>query len=259
MHETGPDEPDVDRGAAARQPGAPGPPGHPPAVPGPHLPFDAHREGRDPPDLQLGGLPVAPTLPGVRGQVQQVRRQGQPHDLQRHRRRCRQALRRPGGPRRLLPGSVGAHEARRVEAPPAAPARPAPQPRRELLVGVPEPVLRPAVAIHRSVHRLHDRHRVPKGSHPGLEDPIDVQPLRDPVGSGIQGPGDDLRRPPGDHVDGAHEERDQGREHGRPQAHRHGQGRRPEADRCHERPTHDQRRLREDGRGRVLGGLLLVR
>ena len=157
----------------------------------------ADERGPDPerhPDRARGGAPD-PELVAVHVEVraQPVRRvpTGQRHHLhgavhvpEHGRGRSEAAGRSEGG--RLLPDDRRDRQAGRRRPPPAAQPRPDPGAAAGQLEDLPEPVLRPGLALLRPVHDLHDRHRVPARPHPRRRDPRHGQPVGDPVGSAVQ-------------------------------------------------------------------------
>ncbi len=114
------------------------------------------------PRLQLGRLHVQAGAEGLRGRVQ---RDGGVDHVPEHGGGDPEARRRSGAGRRLLPHHRLRLAARRGRPPPAAQPRADPEPRGEQVEGLlgSRAVLRPRVAVHRAVHDLHDRGRLPTG------------------------------------------------------------------------------------------------
>ena len=116
-------------------------------------------EGRDAAALQLRRLHRPGGDQGVREEVRAVRREGHRLDVQRHRRGDHQDPRRQGAVRHLLPELRPDQQDGHGQADPAAQPHLHPE-HRQRVADLPEPLVRPGLALHRALHRLHDRHRL---------------------------------------------------------------------------------------------------
>ena len=171
----------------------------------------AARAQRHAQGLQLGRLRQPAEPEELR---QEVQLPGRGHHVQHDDRGAGQAQQRAGQLRRVH----GRHRGRdrqggRREADPAAEPQLPAERRAPGLAGVPEPVLRPALAVHGAVHDLHDRHLLAQGPHPRRPGEL-AQRLRVPLAVQVRGQGRDPRRLPGVAQPGADEER-----HLRPEHH----------------------------------------
>jgi hypothetical protein len=222
-------------------------------------PADRRRHGtgaeRHAQALQLGRLHLQEGRQGLREEVQAVRRQGADLDVQQHGRGPGQDPRRQGRLRRLLPDLRCAGQAGPGQVP--APYQPLlRRQHRSGLAGLPEPVLRPGLAVLGAVHRLHHRHRLAgrQGQRGHLQA---AEPLRRLLGQPLQGQGRDPRRLPRGHEYGPAAQRGRRRQHRRPGQDQHG----PRPARRHgqdDAAGGQHQRLRRPARGQGVGHPVLV-
>ena len=135
---------------------------------------------RDAQGLQLDRLHE----PGLHQQLpEEVQLQGRVDELQHDHRRDLEDQERRGRLRRVRPDSGQPRSAGRDQADPAAQPQLHPE-HRAGLARLQEPLLRPRLAVHGALHRLHDRHRLaegPRRRQPGqLEERLPV-PLAEEV------------------------------------------------------------------------------
>ena len=126
--------------------------------------------------------------------AEEVQLQGRVDDLQHDHRRDLEDQERRGRLRRLRPDAGQPRSAGRDQADPAAQPQLHPE-HRASLARLQEPLLRPGLAVHGALHRLHDRHRLAEG--PRRREPgYTGERLPDPVAEEVRRQGRHPRRLP---------------------------------------------------------------